>query len=208
MTNSWTSEEEKILLENAHDHTNKQLQQMLLNIGSSRTISSIQNRKVRLGVRCSFNAGCFKKGQTPKNKGKKWSEYMSEEGQANSRKTTFKKGNIPPNRSEIGKERITVDGYTEIKIQDKKGNKNWIPKHRYIYEQYYGKIPDGYVVMFADRNKQNFDIDNLILVSRHEDLIMNSKKLLYNDKELTKSGHLVAKIISKERELRKDIKNV
>jgi hypothetical protein len=178
---------------------------MLLNIGSNRTISSIQNRKMRLGVRCSFNAGCFKKGNIPKNKGRKWAEYMSEESQAKSRATTFKNGNIPKNHRPVGSERINVEGYSEIKTKEPNV---WEYKHRLIYEQHYGKAPDGYVVMFADRNKQNFDIDNLILVSRHEDLIMNSKKLLYNDKELTKSGHLVAKIISKERELRKDIKNV
>lgn len=205
MTNSWTDKEDKILLENAHNHTNKQLQKLLLDIGVKRTISGIQNRKNKLGVRCSFNAGCFKKGNIPKNKGKKWAEYMSEESQAKSRATTFKNGNIPKNHRPVGSERINVEGYSEIKTKEPNV---WEYKHRIIYEQHYGKVPDGYVVMFADRNKQNFDIDNLILVSRHEDLIMNSKKLLYNDKELTKSGHLVAKIISKERELRKDIKNV
>lgn len=205
MTNSWADKEDKILLENAHNHTNKQLQKLLLDIGVKRTISGIQNRKNKLGVRCSFNAGCFKKGNIPKNKGKKWAEYMSEESQAKSRATTFKNGNIPKNYRPVGSERINVEGYSEIKTKEPNV---WEYKHRIIYEQHYGKVPDGYVVMFADRNKQNFDIDNLILVSRHEDLIMNSKKLLYNDKELTKSGHLVAKIISKERELRKDIKNV
>lgn len=156
-----------------------------------------------MGLKCSYNAGCFKKGNVPFNKGKKWDEYMSPEGQKNSRKTTFKKGNVPPNRRECFEERITKDGYIEIKIQDGKLNKNWILKHRYIYEQHYGKIPDGYNVMFADKNKQNFDVDNLILVSKSEDLIMNSRKLFFEDKELTKIGHLIAQVISKTAKKRK-----
>lgn len=200
MINKWSTTEDKILIENASNHTNKELQQMLLNIGSERTISSIQHRKRKLGVRCSFNAGCFKKGHNTHNKGKKWEEYMSEKGKHNSLKTVFKKGNIPHNHRPVGSERINVEGYSEIKI--KEPNK-WILKHRYIYEQHYGKIPDGYNVMFADKNRQNFDIDNLILVSKHEDLIMNRKKLIYEDKELTKSGHLVAKVIAKTAKLKK-----
>lgn len=200
MKNKWSLEEDKILLKNTHNHTNKELQKMLSNIGSDRTISSIQNRKRKLSVKCSFNAGRFKKGNIPVNKGKKWEEYMSEEGKNNSLKTTFKKGNIPHNHRPVGSERINIDGYSEIKI--KEPNK-WILKHRYIYEQHYGKIPDGYNVMFADKNRQNFDIDNLILVSKHEDLIMNNKKLIYEDKELTKSGHLVAKVIAKTTKLKK-----
>lgn len=200
MTNKWTTTEDKILIENASNHTNKELQQILLNIGYYRTIPSIQNRKGKLGVRCSFNAGCFKKGDIPKNKGRKWSEYMSEESQANCRKTTFKKGNVPHNHKSVGSERINVEGYSEIKIKEPNV---WEYKHRMIYEQHYGKVPEGYVVMFADKDRQNFDIDNLILVSKHEDLIMNSKKLIYEDKELTKSGHLVAKVIAKTTKLKK-----
>lgn len=194
MRNKWLTTEDKILIENASNHTNKELQQMLLNAGYDRTISSIQNRKGKLGVRCSFNAGCYKKGNIPINKGTKGMFNVG------GNKTSFKKGNIPHNHRPVGSERINVDGYSEIKI--KEPNK-WILKHRYIYEQHYGKIPDGYNVMFADKNRQNFDIDNLILVSKHEDLIMNNKKLIYEDKELTKTGHLVAKVIAKTTKLKK-----
>ena len=200
MTNKWSFEEEKILIDNAYEHTNKELQDLLVEIGSNRSISAIQNRKNKLGLKCSYNAGCFKKGNVPFNKGKKWDEYMSEKGKQNSRKTTFKKGNIPHNHRKIYEERITVDGYTEMKIKEPNV---WVSKHRYIYEQHYGTIPDGYNVMFADKNKQNFDIDNLILVSKSEDLIMNNRKLLFEDKEVTKTGHLITKIILKTSKIEK-----
>ena len=55
------------------------------------------NNKLKSGL-----TGRFVKGQISWNKGKKWDDYMSKEGQANSRKTTFKKGNIPPNQRTVG----------------------------------------------------------------------------------------------------------
>ena len=198
MINKWSFEEEKILIDNAYEHTNKEIQDLLVEIGSNRSISAIQNRKNKLGLKCSYNAGCFKKGNVPFNKGKKWADYVSKKGQENSRKTTFKKGNIPHNHRPVGSERITKDGYTEIKI--KEPNK-WQLKNRYIYEKKYGKIPDGMNLIFLDGNKQNIELSNLKLVSRAEDLIMNTNKLFTKDKELTNSGVLIAKVINKTNKL-------
>lgn len=99
----------------------------------------------------------------------------------------------------IGSERKNK-GYTLIKIAEPNV---WIEKHRYIYESMYGNIPTGYTVMFADGNKENFDIDNLILVSDSERLIMNTKGLIFEDAELTKTGNLIAKIIDKTNKLSK-----
>lgn len=186
-------------MENANGKSRKELQQLLLNIGSKRTISMISNRMYKLGLKSNSNAGHFKKGHKAHNKGKKWDEYMSKESQQNSRKTTFKKGYTPANHRQLWEERLTGDGYTEIKIKEPS---KWMLKHRYIYEKHYGKIPDGYSIMFADQNKQNFDINNLILVSRAENLIMNHNKLVFDNDELTKSGHLVAKIIDKTNKLK------
>lgn len=67
----------------------------------------------------------------------------------------------------------------------------------------YGNIPTGYKVIFADKNTRNFEPDNLILVSDAEALIMNTKKLIYEDATLTKSGALIAKIIDKTNKLSK-----
>ena len=114
-------------------------------------------------------------------------------------KTSFKKGNIPSNHREVGEER-TKDGYIEIKVAEP--NK-WELKHRVIYKKHFGEIPKGYNIMFADKNKRNFNIDNLILVSKGEDLIMNNNKLISSNQELTKSGLLIAKVISKRAELKR-----
>lgn len=144
--------------------------------------------------------GYFEKGHKPHNKDKKWDEYMPKEKQEKCRKTTFKKGNIPKNHKPIGSERINIDGYIEIKVQEP--NK-WDLKHRIIYKQKYGEIPKGYNVIFLDGNKQNLDISNLKAISKHDNLIMNENNLRFNDKELTESAYLIAQIENKRRSLKK-----
>lgn len=170
----------------------------------------IQNLKTRIKRKEGFkfaparNDGRIKKGNIPANKGKKWDEYMSKESQIKAMKTLFKKGNISPNSVPVGTERKTKGGYIKIKVKDGELNKNWKFKHRYIYEQHYGSIPENCKIIFLDGNKYNFDINNLKMVSKAEELIMNKKKLRFNDKKLTESGHLISKIILKRSALKNE----
>lgn len=194
----WSKKEDKFLIDNVKGIPLKELtdrynKKFDMNLSES----AIANRKNKLKISSGITGGQFKKGHKTFNKGKKWNEYMPKDAQEKSKKTTFKKGNIPPNRRELGEERIDQDGYTLIKIQDGHLNKNWVLKHRYIYESMYGNIPTGYKVIFADRNKRNFDPNNLVLVSAAEELIMNNNKLIKQDAELTKSGVAIAKVIDK-----------
>lgn len=199
MSHKYSKTEDQFLIDNVKGITLKELTNRFnKKFNVNLTESSISNRKVKLGIKSGIVGGQFVKGQTSFNKGKKWSEYMSEEGQKNSRKTTFKKGNIPANRRPIGSERIDKrDGSILIKVQDGHLQKNWMSKSRYIYEQAHGKIPKGYKVIFADGNNRNFDLDNLILVSNAEELIMNQRKLMSNDAEFTKTGAVIAKVLNK-----------
>ena len=186
--------------------------QFNLNI-TNKDIGNLKSRlKRRKGIvlEPAVNDGRYRIGMEPANKGKKWDDYLTKEQQERSRKTCYKKGNKPSNAVPIGTERMRYSGskpedigYVYIKICDGKGNKNWIPKQKYIYEKYYGKTPDKSKIIFADGNRFNFDINNLICVTSHEELIMNKHKLRYDDKELTKSGHLVAKVIAKTNKLKK-----
>lgn len=125
----------------------------------------------------------FIKGHIPYNKGKK--------GIGGWKPTQFKKGHIPANYKPIGSERIDKDGYVLIKVADPN---IWKAKQKFIYEKEYGVIPKGYAVIFADKDKKNFSLNNLILVSKRELLIMNRDKLIRDSKELTKTGHLIAKL--------------
>lgn len=193
----YSEEQKKFIIDNYYGKYSKELADMFnkqfnTNITAKEIKSYRKNHKLNSGL-----SGQFKKGHVTHNKGKKQTEYMSKEAIEKTKATRFKKGNIPQNHRDIGEERISKDGYIYIKVRDGCLNDNWELKHRYIYKQHYGEIPDGYNVMFADKNKRNFDIDNLILVSKSEDLIMNNNKLLFSNKELTKTGHLIAKVIDK-----------
>ena len=136
--------------------------------------------------------GHFKKGSIPWNKGL---SYMP-----NNKETRFQKGNIPHGHREVGSERIIRDGYIEIKVAEPNV---WDLKHRAIYREYYGEISDGHNIIFADGNKMNFDIDNLIAVSKSEMLILNNNNLRFEDKELTKVGVNIAKVIDKAKKVSK-----
>ena len=109
----------------------------------------------------------------------------------------FKSCNLP-----VGSERESK-GYIVVKVAEPNV---WIEKHRYIYESMYGNIPTGHKVIFADRNKRNFNPDNLILVTDSEALIMNTNKLIYEDAELTKTGSLIAKVIDRTNKIKKEHK--
>lgn len=152
--------------------------------------AAIKNRKLKTGF-----DGRFKKGNIPKNKGTK--------GMSKANKTSFKKGNIPHNHKPVGSERVDVDGYTLIKV--KEPNK-WRLKHNVIYEKAYGPIPKGYKIIFADKDKKNFDINNLLLVSNKQLLTMNRYKLIQNNSEITKTAVKIADIYLKIGEIEKSKK--
>lgn len=103
----------------------------------------------------------------------------------------FKKGNRPWHTRGLYSERLDKDGYTIIKIAEPN---EWMRKHRWIWEQKYGEIPVNHVIIFADGNKENFDIKNLLLVSRKELAVLNKNNLIKNDVELTNIGVTIAKV--------------
>lgn len=169
-----------------------------------RKISNMKTRILRnydINIRTGINGGRFEKGHISHNKDKKWNEYMSKEGQLNSRKTTFKKGNKPANWVPIGTERIGKGGYIEIKLQDGKLNKNWEGKHRHLYKKYYGEIPKNHIVIFADGNIRNFDKENLIVITKNENARLNQNKLRFDDAEITKSAINLTKLMIKTNEI-------
>ena len=154
-------------------------------------------------MQSGITGGQFEKGNIPANKGK----TMTPEQYKKCKATMFKKGNIPFNRREIGSERYNERDGILIKVQDGHLQNNWMPKSRYIYEQAHGKIPEGHKVIFADGNNRNLDLDNLVLVSSAEELIMNRNKLFKKNAELTKTGALIAKVINSKNKKKKEIIN-
>ena len=158
---------------------------------TTKKLSSLLGRKkIKTGT-----AGCFRKGFIPWNKGKK--------GYMGANKTSFKKGNKPKNWRPVGSERIDSNEYTLIKVAEP--NK-WVFKHRLIYEQEHGVISANSVIIFADGDKNNLSIDNLLCVTREELKVLNRCRLISSVPELTKTGLNVVKLKIKLAEIRKEKK--
>ena len=76
-----------------------------------------------------------------------------------------------------------------------------------MYEKYHGvKLSADDIIIFADRNPKNFEKDNLIKVTRRELLYLNQRGLIFENKDLTKSGVVVSKMEIAIDERKKDRK--
>lgn len=157
-----------------------------LKFGTTYAVSQIQafkkNHKVKGNVDTKFY-----KGQQSHNKGKHITPHP------NSVKTQFKKGSIPHNLLPVGSEIINSDGYLKVKVGEPD---KWEFKQRLVWQDHYGEIPKGSNVIFLDGNKLNTDITNLELVTNSENGMLNKNNLRYDDKELTKTGVNVARLLS------------
>jgi hypothetical protein len=130
-------------------------------------------------------------------------------GCANGRSSRFIPGNVPKNKGKhpwnwvpVGSERITGDGYRQVKIREPN---EWKSKHVLIWEAANGKVPDFHRVIFADRDLANISLENLILVSMEERFQMAVSGLISTNAELTKTGKLIADARILESGLRKKI---
>lgn len=153
------------------------------------TVEQIKGYKNRKHINTGLT-GRYEKGHIPFNKGRK----MPAEVYAKAAPTMFKKGQLPALTRPIGTERWHDDGYLWVKVAHP--NK-WRQKHRVIWEAANGPIMPGYKIIFADGNRSNFDINNLICVSAAELVRLNQKGLIFNNPEATKAGVLVARLLTK-----------
>lgn len=100
----------------------------------------------------------------------------------------------------IGSETV-FRGVIHIKTQRGK----WEPKHRWLWEQERGPIPEKHIVVFRDGDKNNVVIENLMLVTRHELAILNKKKMLDVPNQYRETAILTGKIMAKSLERGKEI---
>lgn len=177
----WKSEEVKILVEMYQDHFASEIAEIL-----GRKVRSVYNKARMLGLHSSPGhqalagkigathpksiASRFKAGHIPQNKGKK----MSEETRRKVERTMFRKGNIPVNHKPVGTEQLRGDGYIWVKVGEP--NK-WKQKQRVVWEKANGNIPIGYNVQFRNKDRQDFRIENLYIISR-ADQMRNENSLI------------------------------
>lgn len=97
-------------------------------------------------------------------------------------------GGGKPNRP-VGSERVGKDGYLMVKVREWPdvpcSKDNWRFKHHVVWEEANGRaVPEGWTVLFADRDKRNFDPDNLVAIPRKYIGQLNNPDLpSYSDRE-------------------------
>lgn len=109
--------------------------------------------------------GCFPEGHVPANKGKKMPFN------ANSARTQFKKGQRPKNTKKPGDEYVSAkDGYVYLCIPETNPHTGFehrfVLKHKYLWEQANGPVPEGHCLKSLDGNRQNTSPSNWTLIPR------------------------------------------
>ena len=159
----YTEEESEFFRSFVPGHSHKEIctafnERFENSITVSQVKSYIKNHKLNTG-----RTGRFEKGNIPVNKGQKGVCAKGCE------RTWFTDGHLPHNTKPIGYERITKDGYIEVKIKMRPShpncNDNFKAKHHIVWEEAHGPIPKGYKLTFLDGNKQNCTLENLALIT-------------------------------------------
>jgi hypothetical protein len=192
MPHNYTPEEREFIKNNIKGRTSNELTQMAnehfgLDLKVTQIRAFMKNNNLKNGLDFRFNPG-----HVPPNKGKK--------GMGGWGPTQFKKGQKPHNYMPVGSERVNGDDYVDIKVADP--NK-WRGKHILVWEKHNGPVPKGHAIIFGDGNRRNFDINNLILVSRGQLATLNRNRMIQNDTDLTKTAVIMVDIMHKISERRK-----
>jgi hypothetical protein len=120
-------------------------------------------------------------------------------------RTSYKPGQKPWNYMPIGSEHVNFDGVIEVKMKATPPKK-YKSKHLIIWEKANGPVPKGHFIIFADGNKRNFSLSNLLMVSYREISVMNRRGLTGDTAELTKLGKMIADIKLLAADRKKSIK--
>ena len=197
-TSKYTEEHIEFIRQNVEGRFYSELRDMFnKRFKMSLSVPTIRELVYRHGLKNNMQSETrFKKGHTPWHKGMKGLKFSDG-------RTCFKKGRKPYNIAPVGTEVLEVDGYTKKKIAEPDV---WVHKHRIIWEEANGKIPDGYVIIFLDGNKQNMKLDNLMLVSRRQTAVMAKKGLYSKDPDVTRTGAIVADVVLKTAERKRERK--
>jgi len=190
------------ILKNYKNRGNFELTNMINEeFGTSYPKSKIKCYKGNHGLNSGLT-GRFESGRTAPNKGKKITDFVSEEGMKAIRKTWFNKGHTPANARPLGLEQLRADGYWWVKV----GANKWRQKHRVLWEDYHDeKVPKGENIIFLDGDINNFDKANLVKITMEESLLLNRYHLRFDDKDLTHAGVSIAKLMAKTNEKRKEL---
>lgn len=174
---------------------------------------NLHGLRKRMGWRTG-RTGQFAKGQVSHNKGVKCAPGTGGR-HPNAQRTQFRAGALPHNTKGAGHERIdSKDGYVILIVEE---TNPWtgaatrpVHKHRWLWEQKHGPIPDGMALKCLDGDKTNTDPSNWELVSRGVLARLNGgrmrKRIPYDQAapELKPTIMALAKIEHRASELRRE----
>ncbi len=99
----------------------------------------------------------------------------------------FCKGHASPRKRNVG-DIVKRQRENWIKVNANGNKDDWIPLRKYVWEQTYGKVPDGYCVVFLTDDYTDTSINNLGLVDRRGTMIMSKLDWWTDNRVITKSG--------------------
>ncbi len=183
----YTDEERKFFVEFIPGHTYKEIQAEFTQVfGWEISISQIKgymaNHKINNGL-----TGQFKKGHVSHNKGKKGICSPGCE------KSWFQNGHMPVNHRSVGSERVNVYGYVEVKAKEPR---TWKLKHKVLWEEHFGPVPKGKIVIFLNGDKADIRIENLEMINQSANARLNQNGMRYSDPETTKAAIGLAELMA------------
>lgn len=201
----YSEEERAFLREFVPGHSHKEItEEFNRRFSENVTVGQIKGSIKRYNLNTG-RTGRFEKGHITHNKGKKGVCAKGCE------KTWFPEGHLPHNTKPIGYERVSRDGYIEVKVAmrpgDTENGHNFVPKHRLVWEEVNGPIPKGHKIIFLDGDKENCAIENLAIVTCAEQLEITRKGLRSDKPEFTKTGILIAKAGVTVNKIKKEKRN-
>lgn len=161
----WTEEQENWLREHITNYEYHQLvSEFNKHFNMSRTYDSIVTRCIKvLKLKRNCMGGQFKAG--------------------NSKSKTYDLGD------EVFRGRYwwvkTDNLYFEGRTTYEQLKKNWTVKQRYVYEQAFGKLPDNKIVVFLNKDNNDFDLKNLYPIDRKINVVMNKNRWFTENRVLT-----------------------
>ncbi|MDT0679661.1 HNH endonuclease signature motif containing protein [Staphylococcus chromogenes] len=117
----------------------------------------------------------------------------------------YSKGRKSFNTLPIGSKSVDKDGYIIYKHSVDGGHyrKNWKLYHHHLWEQAYGDIPKGHIVVFLNGNNRDFRLDNLYCIPRAAWIKAYKEDMISDDPEMLKTTLILNKLILKQRGLTK-----
>lgn len=199
----FTDEEQAFIEENYRRLEIQELTVAFNVLFRARTMKQLRSFIKRRGHTCG-RTGQFQPQQTPWNQGKT--------GHMGANTTSFKPGNLPHTKRRLWSERLTKDGHIEISIPERNpytgAPTRFRHKHVWLWELEHGPVPKGMVVAFRDGDRLNFQIDNLILLSRAELLYLNRHGYRDSPDELKPSMLIMARLKVAESKAKKRLTEV